>query len=131
ARYGYIEPQSPRMLATIRAVRARLGRDGLIFRYLEPDGLPPGEGTFGICGFWAVDALARSGQVAEAVAAFGDLLQRANDVGLYGEEIDPETGAALGNFPQAFTHVGLIRAALALAAAESGDLQRAAQRAPS
>jgi GH15 family glucan-1,4-alpha-glucosidase len=79
------------------------------------DGLPEGEGAFGICSFWAVECMARGGDLARATATFERLLEYANDVGLYAEEIDPDTGAALGNFPQAFTHVGLINAALTLA----------------
>src|SRR5438105_3424418 len=79
------------------------------------DGFPSGEGAFGICGFWAVECLARSGDVEKAIRAFETLLERANDLGLLAEEIDPDSGAALGNFPQAFTHIGLINAALTLA----------------
>jgi GH15 family glucan-1,4-alpha-glucosidase len=119
ARYGYIDGRAERMRSTVEAVRKRLGRDGLIYRYLSRDGLPPGEGAFGICSFWAVDALARSGDLQGAVRSFEHLLRYANDVGLYAEEIAPDTGAALGNFPQAFTHVGLICAALTLAQATS------------
>jgi GH15 family glucan-1,4-alpha-glucosidase len=115
ARYGYADPGSARMRGTVAAVRSRLGRGALVYRYRDGrDGLPPGEGAFGICGFWAVDALARTGDIEGATVGFERLLAYANDVGLYGEEIDPETGAALGNFPQAFTHVGLIDAALTL-----------------
>lgn len=114
-RYGYIAPDSPRMRSTLDALLAGLGRDGLMFRYVDQDdGLTPGEGAFGICSFWAVAAMARAGDVAKAGRAFEKLLTHANDVGLFGEEIDPDSGAALGNFPQAFTHVGLIDAALAL-----------------
>jgi GH15 family glucan-1,4-alpha-glucosidase len=116
ARYGYIDPRSPRMRGTIEAVRKRLGRNGLIYRYVDHDGLPPGEGAFGICGFWAVDALARSGDIRTATETFERLMTYANDLGLYAEETAPATGAALGNFPQAFTHVGLICAALTLVA---------------
>jgi GH15 family glucan-1,4-alpha-glucosidase len=114
SRYGYVAGDSPRMRGTIDKVLARLGRNGLLYRYLRDDGLPPGEGAFGICSFWAVDALAEAGELTRATAAFEHLLGYANDVGLYAEEIDAETGAALGNFPQAFTHVGLIDAALTL-----------------
>jgi GH15 family glucan-1,4-alpha-glucosidase len=122
ARYGYVDARSTRMRGTLQVVRSRLGRDGLIYRYRAgDDGLPSGEGAFGICGFWAVDALARSGDVAEAVRAFEHLLKYANDVGLYAEETAPESGAALGNFPQAFTHVGLICAALTLAQASGAS----------
>ncbi|HEX2635606.1 MAG TPA: glycoside hydrolase family 15 protein [Gemmatimonadales bacterium] len=114
-RYGYVDPASPRMRGTLTAVHARLGRNGLLYRYLEDDGLAPGEGAFGICSFWAVTAQALGGDRRGAAAAFERLLGYANDVGLFAEEIDPATGAALGNFPQAFTHVGLIDAALTLA----------------
>jgi GH15 family glucan-1,4-alpha-glucosidase len=116
--YGYVDGDDPRMRPTCTRIRARLGRDSLIYRSLDPDdGLPPGEGAFGICSFWAVECLARGGEVATATEAFERLLGYANDVGLYAEEIDPDTGMALGNFPQAFTHVGLINAALQLASA--------------
>jgi GH15 family glucan-1,4-alpha-glucosidase len=125
SRYGYVAGESPRMRGTVDAVLARLGRNGLLYRYLDDDGLPPGEGAFGICSFWAVDALAQAGDASRAAAVFEHLLGFANDVGLYAEEIDPETGAALGNFPQAFTHVGLIDAALTLAAAR-GESRRSA-----
>ena len=113
-RYGYADPASPRMRGTLAATRARLGRDGLLYRYLADDGLPAGEGAFGICSFWAVTAQALAGDPDGAAAVFEGLLRRANDVGLYAEEIDPESDAPLGNFPQAFSHVGLIDAALTL-----------------
>jgi GH15 family glucan-1,4-alpha-glucosidase len=112
--YGYIAAGHPRMRATCQRIHERLGHNGLIYRYLMDDGLPPGEGAFGICSFWAVECRALAGDVAGATADFERLLGYANDVGLFAEEIDPTTGAALGNFPQAFTHVGLINAALTL-----------------
>jgi GH15 family glucan-1,4-alpha-glucosidase len=115
--YGYVAASNPRMVSTCDRIRERLGRGALLFRYERAmnDGLPGGEGTFGICGFWAVETRARGGELEEATRAFEQLLAYANDVGLFAEEIDPETGAALGNFPQAFTHVGVINAALTLA----------------
>jgi GH15 family glucan-1,4-alpha-glucosidase len=115
--YGYMPATHPRMLSTCAHVRGSLGRGSLIHRYeMETkDGLPPGEGAFGICSFWAVECLARGGNVEAATRTFEELLGYANDVGLFAEEIDPDTGAALGNFPQAFTHIGLINAALTLA----------------
>jgi GH15 family glucan-1,4-alpha-glucosidase len=117
AHYGYIDAADPRMRSTCARVLQRLGRDGLLYRYQTDtnDGLPPGEGAFGVCSFWAVECLARGGNVEEATRAFERLLSLASDVGLYAEEIAPETGAHLGNFPQAFTHIGLINAALTLA----------------
>ena len=113
--YGYHDGTHPRMRATCQRIHECLARDGLVYRYQTDDGLPPGEGAFGICSFWAVECRAKGGDVDGAAEAFARLLACANDVGLFGEEIDPETGAALGNFPQAFTHVGLINAALTLA----------------
>jgi GH15 family glucan-1,4-alpha-glucosidase len=119
--YDYVDGAEPRMRSTCARIRERLGRGALIHRYQElDDGLPPGEGAFGITSFWGVECMARGGDLAGATAAFEALLAYANDVGLYGEEIDPTTGAALGNFPQAFTHVGLINAALTLAVAQDG-----------
>jgi len=115
--YGYIEGTHPRMRSTCASIHEKLASDGLIYRYESDtdDGLPPGEGAFGICSFWAVECVARGGDVEGAKRAFDRALSHANDVGLFAEEIDPETGAALGNFPQAFTHIGLINAALTLA----------------
>src|ERR687889_728460 len=115
--YGYIEGTHPRMRSTCARIQEKLARDSLLYRYETgtDDGLPSGEGAFGICSFWAVECVARGGDVRAATRAFEWLLSYANDVGLFAEEIDPDTGAALGNFPQAFTHIGLINAALTLA----------------
>jgi GH15 family glucan-1,4-alpha-glucosidase len=112
--YGYDDPASPRMRGTWRRIRQRLSPGpGLLYRY-EPSAAA-GEGAFGICSAWAVEHLARGGgSVEEAVAWLEGLLARANDVGLFAEEIDPRTGGALGNFPQAFTHVGVVNAVLTL-----------------
>jgi GH15 family glucan-1,4-alpha-glucosidase len=74
-----------------------------------------------ICSFWLVEALAHIGRVEEATRRFESLLTRGNDLGLLGEEVDPATGAALGNYPQAFSHVGLINAALTLERVRSAD----------
>ena len=119
---GWDDPaRSPRLLATLEAVRERLESNGLLYRYPPgADGLPGGEAAFGICNFWLAEFLAVAGRVEEALAQFERILGYANDVGLFAEEIDPRTGAALGNFPQAFTHVGLISAALAITAATGG-----------
>jgi GH15 family glucan-1,4-alpha-glucosidase len=120
-RYGYADAASERMKSTCARIHERLGRDGLLYRYLaDNDGLPAGEGAFGICSFWAVDGKARQGDVDGAAAMFEHVLAYANDVGLFAEEIDPDNGALLGNFPQAFTHVGLIDAALTLTQAQRG-----------
>jgi len=126
ARYGYAEPTSPRMRATCETIRHRLGADGLLYRYRgTDDGLPPGEGAFGIASFWAVGCRACMGDVDNAARTFEHLCSLANDVGLFAEEIDPATGAQLGNFPQAFTHVGLIDAALTLAEAAGQRVDQA------
>jgi GH15 family glucan-1,4-alpha-glucosidase len=119
ARVGFIEPDDPRMLGTIDAIRAALGRDGLLHRYdtrRVQDGLPTGEGAFFACSFWLVEALARAGKRDEARRVFDDVASHGNDVGLFSEEIEVESGALLGNFPQALTHIGLMNAALALGA---------------
>jgi GH15 family glucan-1,4-alpha-glucosidase len=115
--YGYIEGKHPRMRSTCARIHEKLARDELVYRYETgtDDGLPPGEGAFGLCSFWAVECVAHGGNVEGATRTFEQLLPYANDVGLFAEEIDPDTGAALGNFPQAFTHIGLINAALTLA----------------
>ena len=117
----------PRMIATTEAVRRRLGAGhGLLYRYLpdeSPDGLPGHEGAFLLCSFWLVDNLAGQGRIDEAVELFDSLCARANPLGLLPEQIDPTTGAFLGNFPQAFSHVGLISSAVNLARARA-SLQR-------
>ncbi len=125
-RHRFVDPRSPRACGTLKLVTERLGRDGLLYRYLvNNDGLPPGEGAFGICSFWAVVCLALQGDIDTADAAFEKMLGFANDVGLYSEEVDPDSGRALGNFPQAFTHVGLIDAAIALERARRGEVVHA------
>jgi len=122
ARSGYAEPTSERMLSTTRTVQEKLGVNGLLYRYRGvDDGLPGEEGAFGIAGFWLVDCLCRQGRHDEAEAMFDHLCDLANDVGLYAEEIDPETGDCLGNFPQAFSHAGLIDAALTLEAGRGAE----------
>jgi GH15 family glucan-1,4-alpha-glucosidase len=119
---GYKDPGHAHMRATFDRIRERLGCDGLLYRYEQgTDGMAAPEGAFGICSFWAVDNLAKRGDLTAAREAFEHILSFANDLGLYAEEIDVATGEALGNFPQAFTHVGLINAAMALADAQRGS----------
>ena len=111
---GYDDPSSERLRATVRAIRTELGNGPLLYRYSGEDGLSGSEGFFLACSFWLVDALARLGQIEEAVETMEALLGRANDVGLYAEEVEPETGAFLGNFPQALVHLALINAAASI-----------------
>lgn len=123
-----VPADDPRMVATTEAVRRRLGAgDDLLYRYLpdeSPDGLPGHEGAFLLCSFWLVDNLAAQGRLDEAMALFESLCARANPLGLLPEQIDPPSGAFLGNFPQAFSHVGLISSGANLARA-LGNLRRA------
>ncbi|HET7275085.1 MAG TPA: glycoside hydrolase family 15 protein [Longimicrobiaceae bacterium] len=113
--HRYSDPDSPRMRGTCERIRERLGTDGLLYRSVpESDGLTGKEGAFGICSFWAIELRALQGDREGARAEFEHLLTFANDVGLFAEEIDTATGDALGNFPQAFTHIGLLTAARAL-----------------
>ena len=117
ARVGFIDPADPRMLGTIDAIRNDLGHDGLIYRYdsrKTEDGLPPGEGVFLACTFWLVEAMALAGRVDEARTLFDDVVRHGNDAGLFAEEIDVPSGALLGNFPQALSHIALLNAALHL-----------------
>jgi GH15 family glucan-1,4-alpha-glucosidase len=120
ARVRFIDPADPRMLGTIDAIRAALGRGPFLYRYdtNTDDGLPPGEGAFLACSFWLAEALALAGKRDEAREVFEAVAARANDVGLLSEEIDVESGELLGNFPQALTHIGLMNAALALQRSE-------------
>jgi GH15 family glucan-1,4-alpha-glucosidase len=113
---GFISPRDPMWLSTLRAIDEELVSDSLVYRYdpaASPDGLRGSEGTFTLCSFWYVDALARSGRLEEAQLTFEKMLTYANHLGLYAEEIGL-TGEQLGNFPQAFSHLSLINAAVNL-----------------
>jgi GH15 family glucan-1,4-alpha-glucosidase len=115
---GFLPPADPRVKGTLRAIEEKLlVRDEFVLRY-EPenpgDGLPAGEGAFLVCSFWLVDNYILQGRHAEARKLFDRLLSRCNDVGLLAEEFDPLAGRMLGNFPQAYSHVGLINCALNL-----------------
>ncbi|MDS0140347.1 MULTISPECIES: glycoside hydrolase family 15 protein [unclassified Amycolatopsis] len=115
-RTGFLPPKDPLWLSTLDAIQADLVTDSLVYRYdpaVSPDGLAGSEGTFSLCSFAYVDALARADRLEEARTAFEKMLTYANHVGLYAEEIAP-TGEQLGNFPQAFTHLALIDAAVTL-----------------
>src|SRR5881392_3914110 len=113
---GFLPATDPRMRSTIDAIADDLTEDGLVLRYrnvagLNADGLTGEEGTFVICSFWLVSCLAQAGEVERAQALFAQLSGYANDLGLLAEEIDTANGEQLGNFPQAFSHIGLITAA--------------------
>ncbi|MFD9039128.1 glycoside hydrolase family 15 protein [Streptomyces bottropensis] len=120
---GFLPPDDPRVVGTVDAIRAELSHEGLVRRYgldhrtaatTSVDGLPGGEGAFLVCSFWLADALHLTGRTAEARELFERLVGLVNDVGLLAEEYDPVAGRQLGNFPQAFSHVGLVGTALAL-----------------
>lgn len=113
---GFVSPLDPMWQATLRAMDGELVSDSLVYRYdpeASPDGLRGSEGTFSICTFWYVDALARSGRLEDARLTFDKMLTYGNHLGLFSEEIGP-TGEQLGNFPQAFSHLSLITAAVNL-----------------
>jgi GH15 family glucan-1,4-alpha-glucosidase len=118
--FGYDAPDAGRLRTTVDAVRRDLGRGPLLSRYSGDDGLRGSEGAFLCCSFWLADALARIGRLDEATALMQQLIGLAGDVGLYAEEIDPETGELLGNVPQGLVHLALINAAVSISKAAAG-----------
>jgi GH15 family glucan-1,4-alpha-glucosidase len=111
---GFLPPDDERVRGTVAAIERELLRDGFVLRYTpeeDVDGLPPGEGIFLLCTFWLADNYALQGRHEEARALFEKLLALRNDVGLLAEEYDPRARRQLGNFPQAFSHVGLVNTA--------------------
>jgi alpha,alpha-trehalase len=112
---GFLPADDPRMKATIDATAQRLtDQRGLVYRYLASDGLAGPEGTFLVCTFWLAQAQALAGEADAATVTFERALAAINDVGLLAEEVDPGTGEMIGNFPQAFSHIGLVNAAWAI-----------------
>jgi GH15 family glucan-1,4-alpha-glucosidase len=126
---GFLPPDDPRVRGTLEAIEERLL---VVLRYETEDGvdgLPPGEGAFLACSFWLVDNYLLQDRDEDARRLFERLLTRCNDVGLLAEEFDPVAGRMLGNFPQAYSHVGLINSALSLNQYESSRKEQAAPRA--
>ncbi len=130
-RLGIIDADDPKMRKTFDTIQREIGRDELLLRYNEGvDGFASNEGAFVVCSFWAIDHLARRGDIDEAKRRFEAMLARGNDLGLYAEEIDLDSGEMLGNFPQAYSHAGLIGAAMTIKAAERGELVHGQSEAP-
>src|SRR5579883_3232663 len=128
---GFIPATDPRMLSTVNQIMEHLtDEQGFVFRYNGEDGLAGQEGTFTICSFWLVDNLAMQGRVEEARALFEHLTSYAGRLGLFSEEIDAQSGMALGNYPQAFTHIALINSAHNLQRAEERLAQHHTHTAP-
>jgi GH15 family glucan-1,4-alpha-glucosidase len=131
---GFLPPEDPRVRGTLAAIEDRLVIEGeFVLRYETEhagDGLPAGEGAFLACSFWLVDNYILQGRYAEARQLFDRLLSRCNDVGLLAEELDPLTGRMLGNFPQAYSHVGLINCALNLSRQKGPAEERAESQGP-
>ena len=124
AMVGFLDSNDARFAATVDAIRRELTVDGLVQRYVSRsdghvDGLPAGEGVFLPCSFWLAEVLALQGKHDEARELFEQLLDLRNDVGLLAEEYDPVAGRQLGNFPQAFTHLALVSAAIAIGEGQS------------
>jgi GH15 family glucan-1,4-alpha-glucosidase len=119
---GFLPGNDARVVSTIAAIAERLTDDrGLVFRYKSHDGLEGEEGTFLLCTFWLAQAQALAGQVSDARNTFERAAAFITDVGLLAEEVDPGSGELLGNFPQAFSHIGLVNAAWAISQAELKD----------
>ncbi|HEU5228748.1 MAG TPA: glycoside hydrolase family 15 protein, partial [Ktedonobacteraceae bacterium] len=128
---GFIAPDDPRMRSTVDRISEQLTDEyGFLYRYHSDDGLAGSEGSFIICSFWLVDNLAMQGRVAEARSLFERLLKCAGPLGLFSEEFDSRTKTALGNYPQAFTHIALINSSLNLQKAERRLARREYQTQP-
>jgi GH15 family glucan-1,4-alpha-glucosidase len=110
----YCKASSPHMISTRKYIFDQLSKNGLIYRYRNIDGFSGSEGAFTICNFWFIENLAKAGEVEDAIYHFNQLTKYANHVGLFSEEIDPHTKELWGNFPQGFSHIGLINAALTI-----------------
>ena len=129
---GFLPPEDPRVVGTVEAIQRHLTTDGMVQRYTEVgeevDGLPAGEGSFFLCSFWLADCLVLLGRMDEARELFERLLELRTDLGLLSEEYDTQEQRLLGNFPQAFSHVGLVNTALNLAGAGRAHRRRRGRR---
>jgi GH15 family glucan-1,4-alpha-glucosidase len=112
--HGFTDDEDPRMIRTVDWLCRELRDGSYLRRYVGDDGIAGDEGAFVLCGFWLAEALALQGRLDDAIEVFGAHTGATNHVGLLAEEIDPSSGALLGNFPQAFSHLGLINAATRL-----------------
>ena len=129
---GFLPPDDPRIIGTVEAIRKELVQDGLVLRYLPEeaqDGLAGNEGTFLVCSFWLADVLTMMGRTDEATVLFEHLLSLCNDLGLLAEQYDPRSSRQLGNFPQAFSHLGIVNTAHNLMSSR-GPAEQRADRAP-
>jgi GH15 family glucan-1,4-alpha-glucosidase len=126
-RFGFLPPDDPRVVSTTDRILEGLTENGLVYRYRNSDSLPGDEGAFTLCTLWMVDNLAGQGRIDEARRMLENVVSYAGPLGLLSEEIDPSTRELLGNYPQGFTHLGLIRAAAAIGAAEAAVTGRRAQ----
>ena len=120
--HGVLPADDPRMLGTLDRTLEQLTENGLVYRYRGDDGLPGEEGAFLLCTFWLADALALAGRVDEAWRIFEAAAGCASPLGLLAEQADAHSRELLGNYPQAFSHIGLINSALYLAYAEGREL---------
>lgn len=114
---GFLPADDPKVRSTVANIQKSLTSNGLVYRYLNEDGLPGGEAAFALCSFWLIDNLVMAGQLDEARHFFEKVVSYGNDLGLFSEseEFDPVTGELLGNCPQGFTYLACIRSAVALA----------------
>ena len=125
AMYEMLPATDPRVVSTVKVLREKLSNKGFLYRYVpEESEFHQPEGVFIICTLWLVNVLAQMGRIDEAEALFSRVTETANDLGLFAEEFDPETGEMLGNFPQALTHLSVINAALNLEGRPSGKVPR-------